>query len=92
MLNNLTELHYILCAVNPLFYFCIWDKIVKLAFQKGFVFAFIFSCPFDIFSCFFLFDFLLLDLLLIRGVAAAENNDNLMEQSGSTVLGGRGVM
>lgn len=91
-LNNLTELYYILCAKNPFFYVCVLGKIINLALQKSFCFAFIFSCPFGIFSVSLYSIPLLLDSVLIRSVIAAENNDNLMEWSRSTILGGSGMM
>lgn len=33
-LNNLTELCYILCAINPFFYICVLGKIINFALQK----------------------------------------------------------
>lgn len=48
--NNLAELYYILCAPGPFVYIHVLGKIINLALQKSFCFAFILICAFGIFS------------------------------------------
>lgn len=60
-LNNLTELYYILCAINPFLYVCVLGKILNLALQKKLL-----SCFYILLHLWHLLHFFLFDFLIAR--------------------------